>query len=66
MRALLDAIPIANPRDKRQRHFLTHAEIEAGTPVVTLTQLTHPATASQQPQLVEVAPGHHVEAIVKG
>ena len=65
-RALLDAIPIANPRDKRQRTFLSHADIEAATPVVTLTQLARPATESQLPQLVEVAPGHHVEAVVTG
>ena len=61
-RALLDAIPAANPRDKRQRTFLAAAEIEAQTPHYSVTQTGMAPSAT--PQLVTIAPGHRVEAIV--
>ena len=61
-RALLDAIPAANPRDKRQRTFLAAAEIEAQTPRYSVTQTGMAPSAT--PQLVTIAPGHRVEAIV--
>lgn len=63
-RALLDAIPATNPRDKRQRTFLKAAEIEAAVPRLAADALAGPATPGDLPQLVSVAPGHLVEAIV--
>jgi len=63
-RALLDAIPATNPRDKRQRTFLKAAEIEAAVPRFAADALAGPATPGDLPQLVSVAPGHLVEAIV--
>ncbi len=61
-RALLDAIPAANPRDKRERSFLTADDLEAQTPRYTVIQTGMAPNAS--PQLVTIAPGHRVEAIV--
>ena len=61
-RALLDAIPAANPRDKRQRTFLAAEQIEAQTPRYTTIQTGLAPSAT--PQLVTIAPGHRVEAIV--
>ncbi|MBD8065752.1 ABC transporter ATP-binding protein [Devosia sp. PTR5] len=61
-RALLDAVPATNPRDKRERSFLSAEEISAATPRMTVIQTglaPHP-----DPQLVTIAPGHRVEAIV--
>ncbi len=63
-RALLDAIPATNPRDKRQRTFLKAAEIEAAVPRLAADALAGPAMPGDLPQLVSVAPGHLVEAIV--
>jgi oligopeptide/dipeptide ABC transporter ATP-binding protein len=61
-RALLDAIPATNPREKRLRTFLSADEIKAQTPRYTVIQTgSAPNTA---PQLVTIAPGHRVEAIV--
>jgi ABC-type oligopeptide transport system ATPase subunit len=54
-RGLLSAIPVLNPRERRARHFLTAAEIEAATPRLS--------GAGAVPGLVEVAPGHLVEAV---
>ena len=39
-RALLDAIPATNPRDRRQRKFLKAAEIEAAMPRLARSTLT--------------------------
>ncbi|WP_332701174.1 ABC transporter ATP-binding protein [Devosia sp.] len=61
-RALLDAIPAANPRDKRERTFLAAADLEAQTPRYTTIQTGLAPNAT--PQLVTIAPGHKVEAIV--
>ena len=61
-RALLDAIPAANPRDKRERTFLAAEDIAAQTPRFTVIQTGLAPNA--QPQLVTIAPGHRVEAIV--
>ena len=62
-RALLDAIPASNPREKRQRTFLLAAEIDAATPKFCVAG--HPgARASDLPQLIAIAPDHLVEAIV--
>ena len=54
---LLSAIPVLNPRDRRPRTFLTKEEIEAATPRLP--------GATAVAQLVEVGPGHLVEAILK-
>jgi oligopeptide/dipeptide ABC transporter ATP-binding protein len=61
-RALLDAIPATNPRLKRERTFLTADAIAAQTPRLTVIQTGMAPNAN--PQLVTVAPGHRVEAIV--
>ncbi len=61
-RALLDAIPASNPRDKRQRTFLSAADIEAATPRYTVIQTGMAPNAT--PQLVSIAPNHLVEALV--
>ncbi|UYN99057.1 MAG: ABC transporter ATP-binding protein [Devosia sp.] len=61
-RALLDAIPATNPRDRRERRFLGAAEIEAATPRYTVIQTG--AAPNATPQLVTIAPGHRVEAVV--
>jgi len=61
-RALLDAIPATNPREKRLRNFLSSDEIKAQTPRYTAHQTGSAPNAD--PQLVTIAPGHRVEAIV--
>ena len=58
---LLSAIPVLNPRDRRPRTFLTKAEIEAAIPRLPAGT----APPSPDPQLVAVAPGHLVEAILQ-
>jgi oligopeptide/dipeptide ABC transporter ATP-binding protein len=63
-RALLDAIPVLNPRDRRTRNFMTRDEIAAATPKLTASSLAEHAAANPQPQLVAASPGHFVEAIV--
>ena len=63
-RSLLDAIPVTNPRDRRERSFITADDIAAGTPRLSRSSLAAEATAGDIPQLVSVAPGHLVEAIV--
>ncbi|MDO8359980.1 MAG: ABC transporter ATP-binding protein [Devosia sp.] len=63
-RALLDAIPATNPRDRRQRSFLKAEEIEAATPRLPRAGLAVDVVPGDLPQLVSVAPGHLVEAIV--
>ena len=62
-RSLLDAIPVLNPRNKRFRTFQTRDQIEAATPRIQQRELTGVA-ASDNPQLVQIAPDHRVEAIV--
>ena len=63
-RALLDAIPATNPRGRRQRRFLKAAEIEAAVPRLSAATLTDAVTPGDIPQLVNIAPGHRVEAII--
>ncbi len=63
-RALLDAIPATNPRNRRQRTFLKAADIEAAVPRLAASSLAAAATPGDAPQLVSIAPGHLVEAIV--
>jgi oligopeptide/dipeptide ABC transporter ATP-binding protein len=61
-RALLDAIPATNPRLKRERTFLAAETIAAQTPRFTVIQTG--MAPNSNPQLVPIAPGHLVEAIV--
>lgn len=61
-RALLDAVPATNPREKRERLFLSAEEIAAQTPRFTTIQTG--AAPQAEPQLVAIAPGHRVEAFV--
>ncbi|ODT71409.1 MAG: hypothetical protein ABS75_09080 [Pelagibacterium sp. SCN 63-23] len=61
-RALLDAVPATNPREKRERLFLSAEEIAAQTPRFTTIQTG--AAPRAEPQLVAIAPGHRVEAFV--
>jgi len=63
-RSLLDALPVTNPRDRRERSFITADDIAAGTPRLSRSSLTAEAATGDVPQLVSVAPGHLVEAIV--
>jgi ABC-type microcin C transport system duplicated ATPase subunit YejF len=60
--ALLDAVPVTNPRDKRSRSFLSAEDILARTPRYTVIQTG--AAPNKDPQLVTIAPGHRVEAFV--
>jgi glutathione transport system ATP-binding protein len=61
-RALLDAVPATNPRDKRERQFLSADEIAAQTPRFTVGETG--AVPQDKPHLVTIAPGHRVEAYV--
>ena len=61
-RALLDAVPATNPRDKRARTFLTAEQIAAQTP--RLTTLQAGVAPHSEPKLVRIAPDHRVEAFV--
>ncbi|MHB1101607.1 MAG: ABC transporter ATP-binding protein [Devosia sp.] len=63
-RALLDAIPATNPRDRWQRTFLAAAQIEEAIPRLSLSSLASGISPGDAPQLVSVAPGHLVEVIV--
>jgi peptide/nickel transport system ATP-binding protein/glutathione transport system ATP-binding protein len=63
-RSLLDAIPVTNPRDRRQRTFLQQADIERATPHYVVAELPGHVQPALGPQLVTVSPGHLVEAVV--
>ncbi|MBN9316164.1 MAG: ABC transporter ATP-binding protein [Devosia sp.] len=63
-RSLLDAIPVTNPNDRRQRSFITAEQIEANTPRLSRSGLAADVPVADVPQLISVAPGHLVEAIV--
>ena len=63
-RALLDAIPVTNPRDRRHRTFLQQADIDKATPHYVVAELPGHVQPRPEPQLVTVAPGHLVEAMV--
>jgi ABC-type oligopeptide transport system ATPase subunit len=60
--SLLDAIPVMNPRDRRIRTFRTREDLEAATPALSGIQLGLPPIPKAR--LVEIAPGHLVEATV--
>jgi glutathione transport system ATP-binding protein len=61
-RALLDAVPATNPRERRERNFLSAEDIAAQTPRYTIIQAGSAPRA--EPFLVTIAPGHRVEAFV--
>ena len=63
-RALIDAIPATNPRERRLRSFLSAAEIEMATVRLKREALAEETAANELPQLVAIAPGHLVEAVV--
>lgn len=63
-RSLLDAIPVLNPRLRRKRTFQSRADLAASTPRLRQTELFNPTAVAAEPQLVAVADGHLVEAIV--
>ena len=55
-------MPATNPREKRERLFLSAEQIAAQTPRFTTIQTG--AAPRAEPQLVAIAPGHRVEAFV--
>ena len=61
-RSLLDAIPVLNPRQRRTRAFLSREALANSTPRLSAADVGQPA--SPAPQLVSVADGHMVEAII--
>ena len=63
-RSLIDAIPATNPRERRLRSFLSAAEIEMATLRLKRGVLAEDIAANDLPQLVAIAPGHLVEAVV--
>jgi oligopeptide/dipeptide ABC transporter ATP-binding protein len=63
-RALLDAIPVTNPRERRKRIFLKAADIDAAIPRLRRGDVAEEAPSEGLPQLVTIAPDHRVEAIV--
>ncbi len=63
-RALLDAIPVLNPRDRRVRTFHSREDIAAAVPRMAASDLAARVLPSPHPQLVAASPGHFVEAIV--
>lgn len=63
-RALLDAIPATNPRQRRERTFLKAAEIDEAIPRYARVDVAEDCLPNHLPQLVSIAPGHRVEAIV--
>jgi ABC-type oligopeptide transport system ATPase subunit len=65
--ALLDAVPVINPKARRRRIFLTADEISSRTPRMSAGELeTQPLVDTAEPQLVALAGSHFVEAIVTG
>jgi ABC-type oligopeptide transport system ATPase subunit len=63
--ALLDAMPVIDPRARRRRTFLSADEITARTPRVHPSDLVaEPLSDTAEPQLVALAGSHFVEAIV--
>jgi ABC-type oligopeptide transport system ATPase subunit len=63
-RSLLDAIPVLNPRDRRDRRFLSREQIAAAVPKFSTAELNGSINSGVEPQLVVIAPHHLVEAIV--
>ena len=64
--ALLDAVPVVNPKARRRRTFLGADEITARTPRLSAGVLEGQPIDTAEPQLVALAGSHFVEAIVTG
>jgi ABC-type oligopeptide transport system ATPase subunit len=63
--ALLDAVPVVDPRARRRRTFLNADEIAARTPRLSAGELEAPPLMdTADPQLVALAGSHFVEAVV--
>ena len=62
-RSLLDAIPVLNPRQRPKRQFQSREALEAQSVTLSASEITGPPPTSGR-QLVEIAPGHRVEAEV--
>lgn len=66
-RALLDAVPVLDPTARRRRSFMSEDELAAATPRFRASDLDGPPLAdTADPQLVALAGGHFVEAIIAG
>ena len=66
-RALLDAVPVIDPKARHRRRFLTAEEIAARTPKVASSECERlPLRDTAEPQLVALSGSHYVEAIVTG
>jgi ABC-type oligopeptide transport system ATPase subunit len=65
--SLLDAVPVADPKARRRRTFMSRDEIAQRTPRYRLADLdAEPVRDTADPQLVALAGSHFVEAIVEG
>ena len=63
--ALLDAVPVIDPKARRRRTFLSADEITARIPRIHPSDLiAEPLSDTAEPQLVALAGSHFVEAIV--
>jgi ABC-type oligopeptide transport system ATPase subunit len=66
-RALLDAVPVVNPKARRRRTFLGVEELLAQTPRLRPDDcFAPPISDTADPQLVALAGDHFVEAVVEG
>ena len=66
-RALLDAVPVVNPRARRRRSFLSADELLSRTPRISAAECERPPLVdTAEPQLVALAGSHFVEAVVEG
>ncbi|SHG27717.1 peptide/nickel transport system ATP-binding protein [Kaistia soli DSM 19436] len=64
-RALLDAVPVIDPKTRRRRTFLSAEELAAGTPRFRPHEIEpQPLVDTADPQLVALVGSHFVEAIV--
>ncbi len=62
--ALLEAIPVLNPRLRRTRTFLSREQINSAIPRLRVQDLAATTEPKPEPQLVAIGTNHHVEAIV--
>jgi ABC-type oligopeptide transport system ATPase subunit len=65
-RALLDAIPVLDPRQRRRRTFRDRAEIARDVPVLRAGEVTGPVPDGAGPRLMHIGPDHRVEAVLDG
>ncbi|MDG1118699.1 MAG: ATP-binding cassette domain-containing protein [Flavimaricola sp.] len=62
-RSLLDAIPVLNPRDRRDRVFRSREDLEADIPRLSAVATGLPPAPT--PRLIPHGPGHRYEALVQ-